>query len=171
MLSTMWLQNTIYVIVFIFLCTEGLKRLKDHVFHLKRLAVAPLILLLVAMESLYYDVGTSVGHIALFISGLCIITFFAFKNMHLSILIVSPSNKRIVLAGSILPLLLYLFIFGMKYTCATLLILTETLSENSILFGVLSLVYGGICGWFTGLFLLTRQQIAQATAIPLRRPL
>lgn len=170
MQSTLWLQNTIYVIVFILLFIEGVKRLKDQVFHVARLAILPLVLLLIALESLYFDVEARTGHIALFISGLCIITFFAYKNMHLSILIVSPSNKRIVLAGSLLPLSLFLFILGMKYSCATLLVLSETLSENSILLGVVSLVYGGICGWFTGLFLLTRQQIAQAVSIPLHRP-
>lgn len=169
MLSTLWLQNTLYVVIFILLCTEGVERLKDRVFHLTRLAVTPCALLLLSAESLLNDLGMIAGHVGLFISGLCIITFFTFKNMHLSVLIVCPSSKRIVLAGSIFPLFLYLLIFGIKYMCATLLSVSVTLSHNSILLGILSLIYGGICGWFTGLFLLTRQQIYQASAIPLHR--
>lgn len=170
MQSSLWLQNTLYVIVFILLFIEGINRLKDQVFHIARLAILPMVLLLIALESLYVDVGARAGHIALFISGLCIITFFAYQNMHLSILIVSPSNKRIVLAGSVLPLSLFLCTLGMKYSCNTLLGLSENLSQNSILLGIISLVYGGICGWFTGLFLLIHQQITQAVAIPLHRP-
>jgi hypothetical protein len=169
MLSTLWIQNTLYVVIFILLCTEGIKRLKDRVFHLTRLAVTPCLLLLLSIESLLNDLGMITGHVALFISGLCIITFFAFKNMHLSILIVCPSSKRIVLAGSLFPLFLYVLIFAIKYLSATLLSAAVTFSQNNILLGILSLLYGGICGWFTGLFLLTCQQIYQAAAIPLHR--
>lgn len=169
MLSTLWLQNTLYVVIFIILCREGLTRLKDRVFHLSRLALTPCLLLWLSIQSLMNDLGMLVGHVALFISGLCIITFFAFKNMHLSILIVCPSSRRIVLAGSLFPLFLYLLIFVIKYLSATLLSASVTFSQNSILLGILSLLYGSICGWFTGLFFLTCQQIYRASAIPLHR--
>ena len=167
MLSMLWLQNIIYVIVFTILGIEGIKRLKDRVVHLTQLAVTPCVLLLVATESLQNDLGMEIGHLALFLSGLCIITFFAFKNMHLFILIVCPGSKRIVLAGSFFPLFLYLFIFSIKYASTTLLPFSVTLGQNIILLGILSLVYGGICGWFMGLFLLARRQICQASSIPL----
>lgn len=169
MLNSAWLQNTLYISVLVFLLIEGIKRLRDGVFHLRTLAIAPIALLFVSIESLLFDLGMNAGHLFLFIGGLSMIIFFAFKYLPLSVLIVCPGSKRIVLAGSIFPLLLYIFIFGMKYSCASLLTLSITLSHNTILLGILALVYGSICGWFMGLFFLTSHKIYQASAIPLYR--
>jgi hypothetical protein len=139
----------VFVLFFVLLAL-GLSQMRTQIKSLKRILILPLVLFVLSIVGVISSFGATVMPIAAWAAGYILLAALMRKGFAASDSSYDSQTKKLTVAGSVVPLVLIMSLFFLKYFVGASLAMKSGYTFDTAFPAVIGLLYGAFSGAFVG---------------------